>query len=91
MTAEDSVELMNGASRIAVVGAGLIGREHIRRILEEPTMALAAIVDVSLASRLYAAELKTPHFEDLAECLREVRIDGLIIASPTKYLSLIHI
>jgi len=48
-------------------------------------MALAAIVDVSLASRLYAAELKTPHFEDLAECLREVRIDGLIIASPTKY------
>ncbi len=30
---------------IAVVGYGLIGREHVRRVIEEPEARLAAIVE----------------------------------------------
>ena len=46
-------------------------------------MELSAVVDVSPASQQYAAELKTRHFADLGKCLRELTLDGLIIATPT--------
>lgn len=47
-------------------------------------MELAAIVDSSAPSEGLAAELKTLHFKDLDSCLRQVKLDGLIIATPTK-------
>ncbi len=37
--------------RIAVVGAGLIGRAHARRILDEPQAVLAGIVDPTPQAR----------------------------------------
>ena len=46
---------MTEPARIAVAGAGLIGQAHIRRILEEPGAALAAVIDPSPRAREQAA------------------------------------
>jgi predicted dehydrogenase len=42
---------MNTSARIAVVGAGLIGQAHIKRILEEPEAKLAGIADPTPQSK----------------------------------------
>jgi predicted dehydrogenase len=68
--------------RIAVVGAGLIGRQHVRRVRDEPEATLAAIVDPSPAARDLAGTLCAPWFEDLDALLGSDRPDGAIIATP---------
>ncbi len=64
--------------RIALAGAGAIGREHMARILAEPGATLAAVIDPKPAS----APPGVPWFADLAEALREARPDGVVIATP---------
>ncbi|HEX6142184.1 MAG TPA: Gfo/Idh/MocA family oxidoreductase [Geminicoccaceae bacterium] len=70
--------------RLAVVGAGLIGRQHVLRIRNEPEATLAAIVDPSPAARDLAAGVGTPWLADLDELLRADRPDGVIIATPNQ-------
>lgn len=70
--------------RIAVLGAGLIGREHIRRVASEPAAALAAIVDPAAHAEGLAAANGTSWFPDLATMLRSERPDAVIIATPNQ-------
>lgn len=70
--------------RIAVVGAGLIGRAHIKRVLEEPEASLAAIVDPAQAARDHAARIGVPWFAGLEAMLREARPDGVVLATPNQ-------
>lgn len=67
---------------IAVAGAGLIGQAHIKRILDDPGARLAAVIDPSPAAAEQAASLGVPAFADLAEGLRAVRPEGVVIATP---------
>jgi predicted dehydrogenase len=69
---------------IAVAGAGLIGRAHIKRILEEPEASLAAIIDPAPAARSLAKELDVSYFADLKQALDHARLDGIILATPNK-------
>ncbi len=70
--------------RVAVVGAGLIGRRHaeIVRALAETT--LAAIVDPAPAAQALAADLGVPWRADLADLIREDGADGVVIATPNQ-------
>ncbi len=70
--------------RIAVVGAGLIGQQHILRTTREPGAALAAIVDPAERSKELAAALGTKWFPDLATMLQADRPDAAIIATPNQ-------
>ena len=70
--------------RIAVAGAGLIGQAHIRRILDEPGAALAAIIDPAPAAQELAALHGVPCFADIEEGLRATRPDGVVIATPNQ-------
>ncbi len=70
--------------RIAVVGAGLIGRAHIKRVLEEPEAALAAIVDPAPAARDHAASLGVPWFAELDAMLWNAKPDGVVLATPNQ-------
>ena len=67
---------------IVVVGAGLIGRKHIALILRSSECELAAVVDPSDAAVVLAKEIGVPHYAELDALLAELRVDGVILATP---------
>lgn len=75
---------MTGAPpvRIAVLGAGLIGRRHIEHVIATHGVTLAAIVDP--AAQSWAADRGSPWYPDLAAMLRAERPDGVVIATPNQ-------
>ncbi|MCX8998171.1 Gfo/Idh/MocA family oxidoreductase [Rhizobiaceae bacterium BDR2-2] len=68
--------------RIALMGAGLIGREHADLVIAHPTATLAAICDPSPEAEALAARLGVPHWTDYAAMLDAERPDGAIVALP---------
>ncbi len=70
--------------RIAVVGAGQIGKRHTELIVKSDACALAAIVDPAPAASGYASSLGVPHYASLAELFVKDRPDGVILATPNQ-------
>lgn len=68
--------------RIAVAGAGQIGRTHIALIEASTECVLAAIVDTTPASIALAQARGVPHHASLAELLAGTRPDAVIISTP---------
>ena len=69
--------------RIAVAGAGKIGRRHIEMLSRMPGAArLVAIADPAPASVEFALQQGVPHFRELSDLLSALRPDGVVIASP---------
>lgn len=69
-------------TRIAVVGAGLIGQAHIRVLLASPTCALSAVVDPSSAAETVAAQAGVPVHTNLDKLLAKDRPDAVLLATP---------
>lgn len=69
-------------TRIAVVGAGYIGRAHIDAARQSTTCSLSAIVDPVPASRQLAANLGVPLYATIEDLLAKDRPDGVVIATP---------
>jgi len=67
-----------GKTRIAVAGAGIIGRAHIGVLRASASCALSAIVDP--ASLVETAGV--PHYRSLDELLAKDPPDGVILATP---------
>jgi predicted dehydrogenase len=71
--------------RIAVIGAGLIGRTHIGVLRTNSTdYALAAVVDPAPAAAEEAQALGYPIYADVEEMLEKERPDGAIVAVPNQ-------
>ena len=70
------------ATRIAVIGAGLIGRKHVDVVAAYAQ--LDAIVDPDPTTEALAAEKGTRWFSDLDDYLANHRPDGAIIATPNR-------
>lgn len=70
------------ALRIAVAGAGLIGRAHIALIRKSESCTLAAIADPTPQAQTFAKEIGVPHFADLERMLDAVKPQGVIVATP---------
>jgi len=69
--------------RIAVAGAGLIGRRHVELVRQSGECVLAAIVDPSPAAAAVAAGAGVPLFGSLADLLaQQDRPDAVILATP---------
>ena len=73
---------MSAKMRIAVAGAGLIGRRHIELIESSKDCALAGIADPSPAAKDYAQARGVHCYADHRALLAQEKPDGLIIASP---------
>ncbi|MCP3371359.1 Gfo/Idh/MocA family protein [Bradyrhizobium cajani] len=73
---------MSAKMRIAVAGAGLIGRRHIELIESSRDCVLAGIADPSPAARDYALAHNVPCYADHRALLAQEKPDGLVIASP---------
>lgn len=70
--------------RIAVIGAGPWGTNHVRVVAAEPRCELAAIVDRDPAARA-RAQVLGPHASvhaDVDAVLTDPRIDAVVIATP---------
>lgn len=71
--------------KIAVVGAGLIGKKHIELILKSVDCTLFGIVDPDhVAYGQLARSLGVPLFHDIDALLSE-EVDGIIISSPNQF------
>lgn len=70
--------------RIAVVGAGVIGRAHADVIRDGQVAELAAMVDPTAAGRETAERYGVPWFADHAALLATGAVDAAIVATPNQ-------
>ena len=75
---------MNPKARIAVAGAGLIGKRHIEMAAKAERAQLSAIVDPSPAAQLIAQQYGVPLYASLDELLKADRPDGVVLATPNQ-------
>lgn len=72
------------ATKIAIVGAGLIGRRHIQLISESARCSLSGVVEPSQAARAFVEKSGAPVFDNLSDLLAHHRPDGIILATPNQ-------
>ncbi|MBT7757912.1 MAG: Gfo/Idh/MocA family oxidoreductase [Rhodospirillaceae bacterium] len=70
--------------RLAVIGAGLIGREHCTLIREHPGAELVGLADVSEDAASYAQGIRVPYYADYQQLLDDTKPDGVIVAVPNQ-------
>jgi len=68
--------------KIAVVGAGAIGRVHIHIVQANVQCELIAVVDPTAAAQELSHSKGLRYFESLTQLLSEDRPDGVILATP---------
>ncbi|WP_369303373.1 Gfo/Idh/MocA family protein [Pseudomonas sp. N2-5-1-1] len=68
--------------RIAVAGAGLIGRRHIELIRANSSCELASVIDPFEIDTAYLDSLGVCQYSSLATCFAEDKPDGVILATP---------
>lgn len=73
------------ALKMAVVGAGVIGREHMAVIASNLRCQLCAVADPSSAARTLAKTYGVPSFGSLEELLSATRPAGVILATPNHF------
>lgn len=75
----------NKKIRVAVIGAGNMGRHHVRNYINLPGAELLGIADVNPATKEMAAEYGVAYFEDYLKMLDELKPDAVSIVVPTPF------
>ena len=70
---------------LALVGAGMIGKRHLKAISETDAAQLVAIVDPMPNAAALAQEANVPHFEFAEDMLAATSPKGVIVATPTEH------
>ena len=70
--------------RLAVIGAGLIGRRHVDAIRVTPGAILACIVDPSPEGHSFADSCGVDWFASIEAMFATSRVDGTILATPNQ-------
>jgi predicted dehydrogenase len=84
------MEAFNGVAgaarplKIAIAGAGLIGRRHIELVQANAACQLVAIVDPSPAALEVAKQEGVPLYTTLPELFAQQQPDGVILATPNQ-------
>ena len=68
--------------QLALMGAGLIGREHAALVQDHSQASLAGIADPAPEAKRYAEIIGVPHFAAYEQMLDETQPDGCIVALP---------
>jgi predicted dehydrogenase len=71
--------------KLAVVGAGAIGRRHVDAIIQSNDAELFCIVDPTDAAMDYAKALDVPWFPDLSSMFQAAAPDGIVLATPNRF------
>ncbi|MFK7855003.1 MAG: Gfo/Idh/MocA family protein [Granulosicoccus sp.] len=70
--------------RIAVAGAGLIGRRHAQALSVAPGVSLSAVADPNEAGRGIADQHGANYYTHLAELIEKDKPDGIVVATPNQ-------
>jgi predicted dehydrogenase len=70
--------------KLAVMGAGLIGKRHIEHVLTQPEAELMAIVDPTEGAKALAAERRVGWFPSFAAMIADDRPEGVMVATPNQ-------
>ncbi|CAD5109855.1 Gfo/Idh/MocA family protein [Zestomonas carbonaria] len=73
---------MNSPLRIALIGAGIMGRQHCQHLLDVPSAQLCAVADPGPQAAGFAAECGVPYFADHRRMLESVQPQAVIVANP---------
>ena len=71
--------------KLAVIGAGLIGRKHAELIATHSTCSLVGICDVDPSRSSIADELEVPFYQDIEGLLQSEAPQGAIISTPNEH------
>ena len=69
-------------TRIAIAGAGTIGRVHLDAVMHNPALQLSALVDPAPSAAALAARAGVPLYASLDALLAKDRPDGIVLATP---------
>jgi len=69
-------------TRIAVIGAGLIGRKHLGILKDDPAFEVAGMADPAPPVEAYARENGFAHFTSTETLLDKTKPDGVVVANP---------
>jgi predicted dehydrogenase len=75
---------MSKPVRLAVLGAGLIGKRHIQHIKAEPEAELLAIVDPAPEVKAMAMEMNVEWSPSFATLAHQEKPEGVIVATPNQ-------
>src|SRR3954447_21845626 len=70
--------------RIAVAGAGLIGKRHVEEVAGGAYSTLASVVDPGPAAPELAEKFAVPLYRSLTELFAADKPDGVILATPNQ-------
>ncbi len=70
--------------KLAVMGAGLIGKRHAMHVGASPEAELAGVIDPTPIGEAVAREYGVPWHKSLAEMIAADRPEGVIIATPNQ-------
>lgn len=70
-------------ARVAVIGAGNMGKNHLRTLKAIDGVELVALADIALDSRKLAKQYQIEHFTNYIQLLDEIKLDAVSIVVPT--------
>ena len=76
---------MKNKVKIAVVGVGLMGSQHLKAIKTSKRAMLHSIVDINQNSILLAKKFKVPFYKNTSELLKNNKPDAVIVATPNQF------
>ena len=76
---------MRKKTKIAVVGIGLMGSQHLIAIKNSKKADLHSIVDINKNSRLHAKKFKVPFYKNSTDLLKNKKPDAVIVATPNQF------
>ncbi|MDP7025883.1 MAG: Gfo/Idh/MocA family oxidoreductase [Candidatus Marinimicrobia bacterium] len=71
-------------TKLALVGAGTIGKRHLEAISQVEEAELMAIVDNQDQAESICKEMKVPFFNTTEEMLQTLKPEGVIVCTPTE-------
>lgn len=72
-------------TKLALVGAGVIGKRHLDAISAISDVELVGIVDVQADAKAIAEQYSVPLFESVAELSEQTHPHGIVVATPTEH------
>jgi UDP-N-acetylglucosamine 3-dehydrogenase len=77
--------VLNHKIRAAVIGAGNMGKNHLRNYFLLPEFELVALADINQDTKTLADEYKAKHYTDYKQMLDELKPEAVSIVVPTPF------